>query len=498
MAESFKERLARSGLAPVPNLPPRTLPVVHGNAAAPYANAALSAEVAKVASAPEGTRNATLNIAAFNLAQFIPGGALDEATIRFALESAATSAGLEAAEIRATLTSGINAGTQHPREIPEQPNLDLPAFDPQTGEVIEAPTTVFDALVAAETLKMRVRATAQRMLRVEREGLLPEPIINTLPDLLAQPDEEANYLVDEVWPTGGRFLLAAQYKAGKTTMVANLLRSLADGDMFLDRFKVNPPAGRIVLIDDELDPRMLRRWLRDQSIAAPERISVVALRGRLGTFDILDDHTRSQWAQRLREMNAEVVIFDCLRPVLDVLGLEEGREAGQFLVAFDNLCGEAGVGEAGIVHHAGHAGERSRGDSRLRDWPDVEWLLVRDKEDGQDAQPDAQRYFKAYGRDVDVAEGLLTHDPATRRLTYGDKNRRDTRLDKICPAVIEYVALNPGVSLRGVKAGCHIEGAGPDQVVRALNRCVGANQISRVEGPRNIFQHYARTGLVDV
>ena len=79
-------------------------------------------------------------------------------------------------------------------------------------------------------------------------------------------------------------------------------------------------------------------------------------RGRVSTFDILDPDTRSQWAARMRGSNG--VIFDCLRPILDALGLDENRYAGRLLMAIDELLNEAGVPEALIVHHMGHSGER--------------------------------------------------------------------------------------------------------------------------------------------
>jgi hypothetical protein len=73
----------------------------------------------------------------------------------------------------------------------------------------------------------------------------------------------------------------------------------------------------------------------------------------------------------------------------------------------------------------GHSGERARGASRLRDWPDVEWRLVREKTENGDVDPAAPRYFSAYGRDVDVPESRLVFDPATRHLTLEGGSRAD-------------------------------------------------------------------------
>lgn len=85
-----------------------------------YALGALRAECDRVAAAPEGTRNDTLNIAAFNLGQFVAEGHLTEREIKDALSAAAGEAGLRSSEIGATLRSGIDAGkSEAPRKIPD-------------------------------------------------------------------------------------------------------------------------------------------------------------------------------------------------------------------------------------------------------------------------------------------------------------------------------------------------------------------------------------------
>ena len=101
---------------------------------------------------------------------------------------------------------------------------------------------------------------------------------------------------------------------------------------------------------------------------------------------------RGQWARRLRDLGCDYLIFDCLRPVLDALGLDESHDAGRFLEPFDALMAEAGINDAAIAHHMGHAGERARGDSRLQDWPDATWRLVRLND-----EPDSPRYSRPTG-----------------------------------------------------------------------------------------------------
>jgi hypothetical protein len=288
----------------------------------------------------------------------------------------------------------------------------------------------------------------ERAPQATAEPTVPEFL--RLDAFLAQPDPEVTYRVDRLWPAGGRVLWSAQFKAGKTTGVANVLRSLVDLDPFLDTYDVHAPDGRVVLLDDELHVGTLRRWLREQRIRNVEAVDVVPLRGRLSTFDVLEDRTRSAWARRIADAGATVVVLDCLRPVLDSLGLSEDKDGGRFLVAFDELLTEAGAPEALVVHHMGHHGERSRGDSRLRDWPDAEWKLVRSGAEGVD-DPTAPRFFSAYGRDVDVAEQRVALHDDGRRLYVAGGSRRDSALDDALSALLSAVRDRPGLSTRELR-----------------------------------------------
>ncbi len=121
------EWVAQPPLAPLPDwvlersrepilAPP--LPRHRSTAAGPWAGAALTAEVGRVRSAPPGSRNHTLNRAAFSLGQLVGSGYLDDDTVRHELTAAALHAGLTGREIRATVASGLRAGTLLPRHPP--------------------------------------------------------------------------------------------------------------------------------------------------------------------------------------------------------------------------------------------------------------------------------------------------------------------------------------------------------------------------------------------
>ncbi len=336
-------------------------------------------------------------------------------------------------------------------------------------------------------MRLRIEQEARRRLADENRVPIALPPVTSLDTLLAQPDSPTRYRIEGVAPVDSRIILSAQYKAGKTTLVGNLLRSLVDGDPFLGRFTVHQPSRRVVLIDVELAKKMLRRWLGDQGIRNTGAVAdVVALRGRVGTFNLLDDGCRDQWATRLRDLGADYLVLDCLRPVLDALGLDENRDAGRFLAAFDALLAEAGISDAAVVHHMGHGSERSRGDSRLQDWPDAIWRLVRQSE-----EPDSPRYFSAYGRDVSVSEGRISFDTLTRRATYVPGSRSDASTEAALRAVTEVMAAvkDAGLTVRGAQEAL-ADGTHSQKAIReALKSGLSKGLFSKTTGERGAHLH---------
>lgn len=97
-----------------PIAPPAAM---HAGSLHRYLAAALEDEAAKVRSAADGSRNATLNEAAFSLGQLEAAG-LSRADAESELTAAASAAGLTPLEIVKTFQSGWLAGRQDPREIP--------------------------------------------------------------------------------------------------------------------------------------------------------------------------------------------------------------------------------------------------------------------------------------------------------------------------------------------------------------------------------------------
>lgn len=421
--------------------------------AARYAEGALRSAADNIAFAAQGTRNHTLNAEAWSIGQLVEAGHIDGNTVLDQLWQAGVACGLPESEVASVIPRAMSQADARQVQLdPEYGTADAPdvgwtptpaAGHPQPGGEDtdgggdgltyagqEADAAEYAAQqkraadIEREAYRLEVQDEAKKLAARETTRELIEQLQPPTPleDFLAVEDPPITWVLEGLQPVGTRALLAAQAKAGKTTTVANLIKALADRETFLGDFR-NHFDGTITLIDDELDDRMLRRWLRDINIHHPGKVKVHTLRGRLGDFNIVDDEVRHAWAAMLT--GTDYLILDCLRPVLDANGLDENREAGIFLNAYDALLREAGIDSSLVVHHMGHGAARSRGDSRIMDWPDALWKLTRADPD----EPASKRFFSAFGREVNVKqqplhyreEGgvlVLNEDNGTRREKY--------------------------------------------------------------------------------
>jgi AAA domain-containing protein len=332
----------------------------------------------------------------------------------------------------------------------------------------------------------RTTRVVRRIVDAEEQPVTPIPPLVSLADRLLIERPPARYRIEGWFGEGHHGLLVAQYKSGKTTTLGNLVRSLVDGDLFLGKWQVTP-ADSIAMLDFEMDERQIEGWLRDQKIRNAHHVHLVSLRGAASSFNILDPACRRDWATRLRGKAIEFLTFDCLRPAMDALGLNEHSEVGVFLTAFDELLKDAAISEALIVHHSGHTGDRSRGDSRTLDWPDVIWNLVRADRDDLNSP----RFITAKGRDISVEEGELKFDPLTRHLTYVPTSRKKASADKVMRAVVYEVSRSSDpVSIREMQAmlaGRFTKRSVESALKQASDGKVG--YLSRVKGPKGSYLH---------
>lgn len=351
---------------------------------------------------------------------------------------------------------------------------------------------------------MQVKEEARRLHRQSSSTWSPIEV-DSLTDLLRDPPKPDPYRIEGVWLENGTVVFAAEAKAGKTTSVLNLVKSLADGDDFLGEYKVSPPDGNIVVLNVEVSPSQIARWYHNIGIRNTGKVQVINLRGRTGWFGILDANVRQKVADQLRSHNCQILVIDPVGPLWDAEGIEESENTpvGQWLAALTEMAETAGVRELMVIHHFGHAGRRVRGASKLLGWPDALWALLKsDQESDADrsvseeldreyfsADDGIDRFFAAHGRDVDVSKKLLAYDAKSRALTIDpegitgrNKAKKAADAERDEKAAIIYIADNEGVNTSGVAKAL---GWGRERSSTTLYRLLAEARVRKEDGPRN-------------
>jgi len=331
----------------------------------------------------------------------------------------------------------------------------------------------------------------QEVASIKADALFRPPVFrpSLADDLVAQPEVPPETIVG-LHRTGANAVIAAQYKAGKTTLVDNLIRSLVDGDPFLGQYPVQFE-GRVALFNYELDEVQMVEWLGKLNIRNPERVTTVHLRGL--RLPLIAERAQ-QWAVDFMQANdIKAWILDPFARAFAGCGNEnDNGEVGAFLDALDLIKHEAQVPDLWLTHHFGRKDhdqgqEHGRGATRLDDWPDVRWLLTRQHDD---------RFLKVHGRGVDVDETQLLWEPSGR-LRLGGGTRQDAKreaaefnVEFTKQRIVEAVRSTPGVGTRAIEVA--LRGTSKATVGQGLRLAIESGEVVRRPGPRNTFQHFPR------
>lgn len=188
-------------------------------------------------------------------------------------------------------------------------------------------------------------------------------------DQLAHPSAVST--ADWVWPgylaRGNLTLLTSRWKAGKTTLLAGLLRALDRGDPFLDR--PCPPASAVVVSEEAAS-----HW------AARHRAIPVGPRARLISRPFLTRPTPADWDDLVREAEAarqadglDLLVIDPLASFLPGKSDSDPATLFHFLDPLRRLA-EGGVAVL-VLHHprkaASEEGSTARGSGALLGFVDV-------------------------------------------------------------------------------------------------------------------------------
>lgn len=315
-----------------------------------YAAAALAGEIDNVRRAGEGTRNATLNRAAWKLGRLVADGHLDEQHVTTELTAAATATGLPLKEINGTVPRAITDGGGIKRYEPKT------SREP-TGQVIgDAYTLNGDATDAT--------ATAGD----------PDPWghLNQLNwhDLWAD-DTEQEWVVEPLIPLRRIVALYSPAKAGKSLLMLELAAAVAAGR---EVFGQQVTARVVLYVDFENDPRDdIRTRLISMGYGPEDLDNLVYL--SYPTLSALDsDKGGRELLAAVEHYGAEVVVIDTISRAVD----GEENENDTWLKAYRHTLlrlKQAGV-TAVRLDHTGKDEERGqRGGSAKTGDVDAVWKL---------------------------------------------------------------------------------------------------------------------------
>lgn len=308
-------------------------------------------------------------------------------------------------------------------------------------------------IVRAWDAEDRLRATEQARAN-EAAKLVAAVEIPGRINLATYTPPDTAWLIDGLMPMDGSLGLFAERKAGKTTTVVEMVRSMLSGDEFLGRFATNLPAGaRVALMDTEMTPAMLHHEYTKVSIPAEhlDRIDLHPLRGRSRLLDLRNEATRARWQELIAP--GAVIIVDCLYTVLAAAQVDESSaQVSDIIDGIKALAVQCSAAGLVIVHHLGKDPTKgARGHSSIEGGVDILatiWL------DGPPAA-DTPRLFSATGRlDVDVPPALLSRGndcrltlsastPRADRARAADRSDDDTAW--------KLISDHPGKSLRGLE-----------------------------------------------
>ena len=297
-----------------------------------------------------------------------------------------------------------------------------------------------------------------------------------LKTLLAEPQENRPWLVEDILPMAGLSILGAKPKVGKSTLARNLALAIARGETFIGRKTVQGSVVYLALEEKraEVQRHFQRMGAQEEPVfihvgAAPEEAMAAladAIAKHIPVLAIIDPLLK---LIRLTNANDYAEVTRELEPLLEL-----ARTSGCHL-----LC----------VHHLGK-GERVGGDALLGStalFAAVDTLLMMQRHDQIRTLETHQRYGE------DLSETVVAFDLETGRITLGG-TLASVQMETCMREVLQFV----GDDERTEPQIKDAIGGNQTTVAKAIRQLVDTKQLERHgAGKKGDPYRYHHPGLSD-
>jgi RecA-family ATPase len=205
----------------------------------------------------------------------------------------------------------------------------------------------------------RDEARTQIAQRKAREAMvLPDtPPTLRLSDELREVTGSPPLHIDGLCGQGHNVVVAAQWKAGKTTIAVERVRAEVDGTPFLGEFATRRLYGNVGFWNNELEQHDMLEYFRRSGVINTGRIAVEHLKGR--RVPLLSDIGAEWTIKWLYDREVESWYLDPWAVVCSWSGVNEylDPEVGPLLERLDAIKRESDVELIHICHHTGRQPE---------------------------------------------------------------------------------------------------------------------------------------------
>lgn len=242
--------------------------------------------------------------------------------------------------------------------------------------------------------------------------------------LLDEPEDAADWLVDDLMPWAGLVFVAGKPKGGKSTLVRNLAVAVARGDEFLGR---DCCQGRVIYLGLEEKRSEVRRHFRQLGATSEDPVYVHVATAPKDALAAL--------VRLVRELKPVLVIID---PLLRFTRVRDEKAYAELSNALEGVMQAAREHNCCIVatHHSpkaqgGEAIDSLLGSTALSGAPDTV-MVVRRREQERTVET-----VQRYGNDMERTVLTLDADTGLVRLAgaAAETHRAQTR-DKILKALV--------------------------------------------------------------